>query len=49
MVIIDIDCRKKGWVAESVDEEDRKDLLMELFVQEKYRLRIENEELTWFE
>lgn len=30
MVIIDIDCRKKGWVAESVDEEDRKDLLMEL-------------------
>ena len=30
MVIIDIDCRKNGWVAESVDEEDRKDLLMEL-------------------
>ena len=30
MVIIDIDCRKKGWVAESVDEEDGEDLLMEL-------------------
>ena len=30
MVIIEIDCNKNGQFAESVDEEDGEDLLMEL-------------------
>ena len=30
MVIIEIDCGKKGWIAESVGDKDRDDLVMEL-------------------
>ena len=35
MVIIKIDCRKKGWFAESTDDEDREDLWMELLYTRK--------------
>ena len=30
MVMIEIDCSKKGWLSESVGDKDRDDLLMEL-------------------
>ena len=28
--MIEIDCDKKGWIAESIDDEDGEDLLLEL-------------------
>ena len=35
MVIIEIDCSKKGWISDSVGDHDRDNLLMELLYIER--------------